>query len=106
MTTLTTAESSTELSEHSLGSVLRLVALYGVGPLIAVILTLWLTKSVSAKQDEQIAASRATQAVIERHVHTTNDQLEHIGRQLEVNCRVSALLAKNTAIGALCEVGR
>jgi hypothetical protein len=102
MTTLL-AESSPELSGQTW---LRVVALYGVGPLLAVILVVWLTKVVNAKQDTQLAETLATKAIIVDHGSATREQLDRIGRQLEVNCRVQALLAKNKAVESLCEVGR
>jgi type VI protein secretion system component VasK len=110
MTTLA-AESSSELASNQ--TWLKLVALYGVGPLIAVILTLWLTHTVSAKQDAQIAEAQAAKteaqaarSAIENHAHDTHEQLDRIGRQLEANCRVQVLLAKNKSVEPLCEVGR
>lgn len=102
MTTLT-ADSSPELSGQTW---LRIVALYGVGPVIALLLTLWLTRSVSAKQDVQITETQATKTAIDQHAQATNDKLDRISRQLEVACRVQALLAKNKAVESLCEVGR
>jgi hypothetical protein len=103
MTTLTADESSSELSGHNW---LRIVALYGIGPLLAVFYSVWLTKSVSAKQDTQIAIASDTKALVQQHAHETHEDLHRIARQLEVNCRVEALLAKNKAVETLCGVGR
>jgi hypothetical protein len=102
MTTLT-ADSSPDLAGASW---VKLVALYGVGPILAVILTFWLTHSVSAKQDTQLQEAEATKALIVQHIDTTHGQLDRIARQLEANCRVQAVLAKSKVAETMCEVGR
>jgi hypothetical protein len=102
MTTLT-AESSPDLAGASW---VKLVALYGVGPILAVILTFWLTHSVSAKQDTQAEETQATKALIVQHIDATHEQLDLIARQLAAMCRVQAVLAKSKVAETMCEVSR
>lgn len=99
MTTL----SSTSSPELSGSGWIRVVALYGVGPLLAVLLVLWLTKSVDA-QLERIEAKQAdTSALVGQHITATHDVLERIAKQLEASCKIAAHSRKAEL---MCEVGR
>lgn len=111
MTTLS-AESSPELS-GSAKSWMQIVALYGVGPLIAVLAFVFLARDVKAIQRSILYDTRDTKAVIEQHViathnqiDATNKRLDRISRQLEAGCRVQAIIARNKAAEALCEASR
>jgi low affinity Fe/Cu permease len=104
MTTLT-AESSPELSGFT-QSWIRLIALFGVGPVLALVFGLFLVRDVKAAQEKQAEIVRDTNQTIHQHVALTNDKLDLIARQLAANCRVQALIAKSTALEAVCEVGR
>jgi cell division protein FtsB len=99
--------------ETSGQSWLKLVAIYGVGSLIAVLLTVFLARDVKANQQDQLRELSATKAVVQQHIETdkvdrtaTNEKLDRIARQLEASCKVAAILARNKAVVPLCEVGR
>lgn len=104
MTTLT-AESSPELSGSSKNWI-QITALYGIGPLLSIVAFVFLAKDVRANQREQIEAVQATEALVHLHIASTDGKLDVIARQLAANCRVQALIAKNPALEAVCEVGR
>jgi hypothetical protein len=104
MTTLTAA-SSPDLDGSP--SWLRIIALYGVGPALAFVLVLWLTRSVDAKLQHLEAAQAdleknqaSANALIQQHITATHDVLERMARQLEINCKVSV----RRDAQSLCEV--
>lgn len=99
MTTLT-SQSSSELSGPNW---IRIVALYGVGPLLAFLLVVWLTQRVDADQRELLTEQRATKALIERHIAGTHAVLDRIAKLQYASCKNGA---RTREASNLCEVGR
>lgn len=99
MTTLYAA-SSPDLSGTSAAGWVRIIALFGVGSVIALFLTYWLATSVSADQKTIRDEQRAHVADEAAHATALQGTLERMAKQLEINCKVS--VPKN--VQAVCEV--
>jgi membrane protein implicated in regulation of membrane protease activity len=77
----------------------------GVGGVIALVLVLWLSRSVDAKLEKQDARGERIESLINQHITATHDVLVDIRGELQkANCLVRA--GKNEAAKAVCEAGR